>query len=39
VRSTLTEVTNGDAISAESDSTPLVIESFTAVSSQISELW
>jgi DNA helicase-2/ATP-dependent DNA helicase PcrA len=39
VRLTLTEVSNGDAISAEPDSSPLVIESFNTVSSQISELW
>jgi DNA helicase-2/ATP-dependent DNA helicase PcrA len=39
VRSTLMEMSSRDALSAESDSSPLVIESFNAVSSHISELW
>jgi DNA helicase-2/ATP-dependent DNA helicase PcrA len=39
VRSTLVEVTSSDDALSEADPSPLVVESFNAVASQISELW
>jgi DNA helicase II / ATP-dependent DNA helicase PcrA len=39
VRSTLVEVASSDDALSEADPSPLVVESFNAVASQISELW